>query len=132
MTVFGYNPKAGLRHVHIVDATIAYKVSETGQLVTLVVNKAIEIKGLDHHLLCLMQCHVNGVLINEVPKFLVPIPHEKMHAIQLENPFDATHPIIIPFQLNRVTSYFRVRMFTREECEEQNILKIKLTTEAPP
>ena len=53
-------------------------------------------KGLDYLLLCLMQCCANGLLINEVPKILAPIPSETMHAIQTEKPFDATHPIIIP------------------------------------
>ena len=43
-----------------------------------------------------MQCYMNGVLIDEVPKFLAPVPSETTHAIELENPFDATHPIIIP------------------------------------
>ena len=57
-----------------------------------------------------MQCHMNGVLIDEVPKFLAAIPSETTHAIQIENPFDATRPIIIPLKLNRVTSYFKVRM----------------------
>ena len=71
-----------------------------------------------------MQCHVNGVLINEVPKFPAPIPSETTHAIQIENPFYATHPIIIPLKLNGVTSYFDVRKPTWEEYEDQNILKI--------
>ena len=89
-------------------------------------------KGLDQHLLCTMQCHVNGVLINKVPMFLVPVPSETMHAIQLENLFGATNPIIIPLKLNRVTSYFKVRKPTQDEYEDQNILKIELMVEAPP
>ena len=66
-------------------------------------------KGLDHHLLCPMQCHMNGVLIDEVPKFLAPVLSETTHATQLENSFDATHQIIIPLKLNAVISYFMVR-----------------------
>ena len=79
-----------------------------------------------------MQHHVNGVMINEVPKFLAPIPSEIMHAIQIENPFDATHLIIIPLKLNGVTSYFKVRKPTQEEYEDQHILNIELIVEAPP
>ena len=89
-------------------------------------------KGLDHHLLCLMQCHVNGVLMDEVPKFLAPIPIETMHAIQSKIPFDATCLFIIPLKLNGETSYFEVRTPTQEEYEDQNILKIELMMEAPP
>ena len=65
------------------------------------------------------------------PKFLTLIPSETMHAIQLENPFDGIHPIIIPLKLNRVTSYFNVRKPTWEEYEDESILKIGLTVEAP-
>ena len=86
----------------------AYMEPETGQDAILLINQAIEMKGLNNHLLCLMQCCMNGVLINEVPKFLAPIPSETKHAIQLKNPFDATHPTIIPLKLNRVTSYFTI------------------------
>ena len=88
-------------------------------------------KGLDLHLLCPMQCCMNGVLINEVPKYLAPVPSETIHAIQIENPIDANHPIIIPLKLNGVTSYFEVRKPTQEEYENQNILKIELMVEAP-
>ena len=88
-------------------------------------------KGLNHHLLCTIQCRMNGVLINEVPKFLAPIPSKTMHAIQLENPFDATHLIIIPLKLNGGTRYFKVKKPTKEEKEDNSIIKIELTAEAP-
>ena len=52
---------------------------------------------------------MNGGLIDVVPKCLAPVPSETMHAIQLENLFDATHPTIISLKLNGVTSYFEVR-----------------------
>ena len=100
MNVFGYDLKAGWKHVCIIDAAIAYTEPETGQVVIPFINQAIEMKGLDHHLLCPIQCCMSVVLINEVPKFLALIPSETTHAIQLENPFDATHPIIIPLKLN--------------------------------
>ena len=87
---------------------------------------------LDHHLLCPMQCCMNDVLIDEVLNFLAPIPSESMHATQIENPFDATHLIIIPLKSNGVSSYFEVRKPTQEECKSQNILKIELTVVAPP
>ena len=107
--IYGYDLKAGSKHVCIVNATIAYTEPETGQVVILSINKMIEIKGLNHNLLCSMQCCLNGVLIDVVPTFLVPIPSEIMHAIQIINPFDAIHPIIIPLKMNRVTSYSKVR-----------------------
>ena len=78
-----------------------------------------------------MQCHMNGVLIDEVTNFLAPVLSETMHAIQLKNPFDTTHQIIISLKLNGVTSYFHVRKPTQEECEDQKIFKIILMMEAP-
>ena len=61
MNVYGYDPKAGLKHACTVDATVAYTEPETGQVVILLINQAIEMKGLGHHVLCLMQCCTNGV-----------------------------------------------------------------------
>ena len=66
VNVYGYNPKAGSKYAYFIDATVAYTVPETGQVVILSINQGIEMKGLKHHLLCLMQCHVNGVLMDEV------------------------------------------------------------------
>ena len=73
---------------------------------------------------------MNGVLIDEVPKFLAPIHNETIHAIQIVNPFVDNHPIIIPLKLKKVTSYFDVRKPTCEEYKDQNIFKIELMVEA--
>ena len=73
---------------------------------------------------------MKGVLIDEVPKFLAPVPSEIMHAIQLENPFDAIHQIIIPLKINGVAIYFNVRTQTQEEYEDQSILKIECICQA--
>ena len=118
-------------HACIVNTSVAYTKPETCCVVILLINQAIEKKGLDHHLLCSMQCHINGVVINGVPNFLAPAASETMHAIQLENLFDATHAIIIPLKLNRVTSYFEVRTPTQEEHEKKNILRIECMVKAP-
>ena len=67
----------------MVDATVTYDQPEMGQLLISMINQVIEMKGLDHHLLCPMKCHMNCSLINEVPTFLPPIPSETMHAIQI-------------------------------------------------
>ena len=37
----------------------------------------------NHQLLCPMQCCMNDVLINEVPKILAPLPSETMHTIKI-------------------------------------------------
>ena len=68
------------------------------------INMAISINGLEKHLLCPMQCHLNGMHISELPKFLAESPSETTHVIELPDPFDAAHPLIIPLHLSSVTS----------------------------
>ena len=82
-----HNPKVELKHALIANATVAYTEPETGQDLILLINQVIKMKCLDHHLLCPMQCCVNGVLIDVVPKFLAPISSETMHGIQLVSLF---------------------------------------------
>ena len=60
------------------------------------INQAICIDGLVNHRLCPMHCHLNGVQINEALKFLAETPSETTHAIELVQPFDAAHLLIIP------------------------------------
>ena len=72
MNVYGYNSKTGSKHAHIVYVAVAYTEPETGQVVILLINQATEMKGLDHYLICPMQCHMNDVLINYVSMFLAP------------------------------------------------------------
>ena len=56
VNVYGYGSKAKSKHTCIVNAAVAYTIPETGQVVILSINQAIEMKGLDHHLLA--QCSV--------------------------------------------------------------------------
>ena len=49
-----------------------------------------------------MQCCLNGVHISEVTKFLAESPSVTTHAIELPDPFDAVHLLIIPLQLSSV------------------------------
>ena len=112
MNVFGHDSKAGIRCACIVNAVIAYTEPEMVQVIILLINLKMDKNGLNHHLFCPTQCCMNGVLIDEVPKFLAPVPSENTHAIQLNSPFDANHSITSPLKLKRVISYFKVRMPT--------------------
>ena len=76
--------------------------------------------------------HENGVHINEVPKFLVESLNVTTHDIELVNPFDAAHSLIILYQLSTVTSYFHVYSSSKVEYENKEIPKIHLTAEEPP
>ena len=70
--------------------------------------------------------------VSEVPKFLAESPSETTHTIELVDPFDATHSLIIPLQLSRVTNYFDVYSPSVTEYENDDIPKIHLTVKEPP
>ena len=70
--------------------------------------------------------------MDEAPNFLTLVPSETMHAIQIENTFDATHLIIIPLKLNGVPNYVEVRKPAQEDHEYLIIVKIEVTAETPP
>ena len=79
-----------------------------------------------------MQCHLNGVHISEVHKFLSESACVTTYAIELIDSFDAAHPLIILLQLSSVTSYFDVYSPSIAEYENKDIPKIHLTAEEPP
>ena len=74
---------------------------------------------------------LNVVHISKVPKFLAESHRVIIHAMQLIDPFDAAHLLIIPLQLSRVTSYFDVYTPSIAKYENQEIFKIHLTAEEP-
>ena len=118
MNFFRYDPKTKFKHACTVDPAVAYDDPKTGQLVIFLIHQAIEMKDLNHHLLRSMQCCMNSVLIDEVPKYLAPVPSETINSAQMINSFDATHPIIIPLTITGITSYFNVRKPTQGEDED--------------
>ena len=95
-------------------------------------NQAISIDELVNHLLCPIQCHLNGVQISEVPKFFAQNPNETTHAIEFVDPFNVAHPLIITLQLSGITSYFDVNSLSVTEYKNDDIPKIHLTVEEHP
>ena len=68
----------------------------------LIINQAIEIPTMENNLLCPMQMRVNGVSVNDTPKFLVDSPDETTHAIQVEDDGDTiTVPLALQAQQTR-------------------------------
>ncbi|KAL7475176.1 hypothetical protein ACHAW6_001103 [Cyclotella cf. meneghiniana] len=59
-----------------------------------------------------MKCRINGVEINEVPRFLTSTPTTSSHSIVIANPTDDAHQCTIPLQLEGDVSYFDMRMKT--------------------
>jgi hypothetical protein len=67
--VKGYGASIGTKTYTTVSGTLAYDDPTTGKVYHLVINQAIHIPHLDHHLLCPMQCRVNDVIVHNTPKF---------------------------------------------------------------
>ena len=69
---------------------------------------------------------MNSVHISEVTKFLAGNPSVTTHAIELPDPFDAAHLLIILLQLSSVTSYFDMYSWSIAEYAHEEIPKIRL------
>ncbi len=54
--VEGYDPSLGTKTYATVSRVLAYDDPVTGKVYHLVINQAIDIPHLNHHLLCPMQC----------------------------------------------------------------------------
>ena len=106
--VSGFDPSQPARRAKVVDAAIKYTQRDTGDHVILMVNQAILVPEMDHCLLCPMQCRINGVEINDVPKFLSPNPTTSSHSILIADPTDKVHPYTIPLRLEGVVSFLSI------------------------
>ena len=60
------------------------------------------------HLICPLQCHVNDVTVNDVPKFLTRFPTDNMHAIVVINPDGESKVCIFSLHLQGATPYLPV------------------------
>ncbi len=72
--VKGYDPSLGTKTYATVSEVLAYDDPVTGEVYHLVINQAIHIPHLDHHLLCPMQCQVNDMVVDNTPMFLASTP----------------------------------------------------------
>ncbi len=70
VSVVGYDESLGRKTYQTVSGVVAYDDPQTGRMLHLIINQAIHIPHLDHHLLCPVQCRVNDVIVNDLPKFL--------------------------------------------------------------
>jgi hypothetical protein len=84
--VKGYDPLLGTKTYATDSGALAYNDPVTGEVYHLVINQAIHIPHLDHHLLCPMQCRVIDVIVENRPKFLTSDPTDHMHALTIRDP----------------------------------------------
>jgi hypothetical protein len=129
VSIVGYDEYLGSKTYQTVSGVIAYDDPQTGRMLHLIINQAIHIPHLDHHLLCPMQCHVNDVIINNLPKFLATDPTDQTHALTLTDPNKPLQLAILPLVLRGVTLVLNVRSMTINEFNSHNHLRLHLTSE---
>jgi hypothetical protein len=95
-----------------VSRVLAYDDPTTGEVYHLVINQAIYTPHLDHHLICPMQCRVNDVIVDDMPKFLTSDPTDHMHALTIIDPDQPAQTAILPPALQGVTLLLNVRGIT--------------------
>ncbi len=67
--VEGYDPSLSTKTYATVSGALSYDDPVTGEVYHLVINQAIHIPHLNHHLLCPMQCQVNMWLLTTCLSF---------------------------------------------------------------
>ena len=130
--VSGFSTALGLIEIElpIVSGAITYDHPTTGKVYILVFHQAIYCCQMDNHLICPMQCRLNGVVINDTPKMCVPNPDDSMHSIKVTDPLDQDATLHIPLILKGVTSCFCVRRPTTVEFEDEDIPKLDMTSKS--
>ncbi len=127
--VVGYDESLRSKTYQTVSGVVAYDDPQTGRMLHLIINQAIHIPHLEHHLLCPMKCRVNDVTVNNLPKFLAAEPTDQTHALTLTDPNNPLQPVILPLALRGVTSLLNVRSVTINEFNSQDYLQLHLTSE---
>lgn len=125
--VQGYDPADGTKQYRLVSGALAFDCPHTDRTYHLIINQAVEIPNLPHHLLCPMQCRVNDVRVNDTPKFLTDNPTEETHAIVAHDEYN--DKVVLPFMLKGVTSYLPVRSLTQEEFDRNEAVRVHLTNQ---
>ncbi len=95
----GYYESLGSKTYQTVSGVVAYDDPQTGRTLHLIINQAIHISHLDHHLLCPIECRVNDLTINNLPKFLVANPTDQTHALTMTDPDNPLQPVILSLTL---------------------------------
>jgi hypothetical protein len=97
--VEGYDPSLGTKTYATVSGALPYDDPVTSKVYHLVINQAIHIPHLNHHLLCPMQCRVNDVIIDNTPMFLTSDPTDHTHALTIRDPHQPAQRVILRLAL---------------------------------
>jgi hypothetical protein len=129
LSVVGYDESLGRKTYQTVSSVVAYDDPQTKRMLHLIINQAIHIPHLDHHLLYPMQCRVNDVIINNLPKFLAANSTDQTHALTINDPDNPLQLVIFPLTLRGVTLLLNVRTMTIDEFNSQDYQQLHLTSD---
>ena len=119
VNVTGYDPENVSKVFRTVTGVLDYDNPQTDKPYLMVINQAIHLDNLEHHLMCPMQCITNGININETPKYQSKPQDKSTHALQVEYQSDEEGDMFtIPFQLSEFTNYFPYQKPTKAEWED--------------
>ncbi len=76
-----------------------------------------------------MQCCVNDMTVNNLPKFLAANPTDQTHALTTNDPNNPLQLVILPLTLRGVTSLLNVRTVSINEFISQDYPRLHLTSE---
>jgi hypothetical protein len=76
-----------------------------------------------------MQCQVNDVIVDNMPKFLMSDPTDHMHALTIIDPHQPAQTVILPLALQGVTLLLNVRGITLDEWNSDTFKQLHLTSE---
>ncbi len=77
-----------------------------------------------------MQCQVNDVIVNDMPKFLMSDPTDHTHALTIKDPDHPAQTVILPLALQGVTLLLSVRAPTLDEWNSDTFKRHHLTSES--
>jgi hypothetical protein len=129
VVVKSYDPSLRTKTYATISGGLAYDDPMTGEVYHLVINQAIHIPHLDHHLLCPMQCQVNDMIVDNTPKFLMSDPTDHMHALTIKDPDHPAQTVILPLALQGVTLLLNVRAPTLDKWNSDAFKWLHLTSE---
>ena len=111
------------KDVPIVTAAVAYDSNITGDTTILIIHNALYIESMAQNLIPPIMLRINGIEVNECPKFLATNPSETHHSILLPD------DLRIPLSLHGSISYLPTRRPTDMECHTK--LNVALTCQEP-
>ena len=125
VNVQGYDPALGAWEYSTILGALAFLHQYSLQRYYMVVHQAVHMPDLNHHLLCPLQCNVNGVKGNDCPRNSCVDPADTTNSIMASN--KNGDEAILLFALRVVTSVMNVLPFSNTEYDEQEFTMIKLT-----